>query len=185
MFTGNADIDYEIMIGLNDRDLLNFCQTNKYISGLCTNDNFWKRRFQKRFNTKYNSNGDLKTLPIGMTWRNFYLRRLVSGSSTYTDMGITVDVTIMKDSQIFKDTFKRTKNFIRAEKRKFFEKLLDDPAFDDILEQVIIEELTDLIGRDGINGTRDILQNDHYMLYNNNIEQKLIKHEINIEIKQR
>lgn len=43
-FTGNKDIDYEIMAKLDDRSLFTFCLTNRYISELCKNDLFWKKR---------------------------------------------------------------------------------------------------------------------------------------------
>lgn len=39
-FTGNRNTDYIILSQLGDKDLFNFCLTNKYISGLCKNETF-------------------------------------------------------------------------------------------------------------------------------------------------
>jgi hypothetical protein len=65
-FTGIKDLDYKIMEELDIKSLLNFCRTDKYISQLCENDMFWKRRFEQRI-----GNGIFK--PVEMTWKRYYL----------------------------------------------------------------------------------------------------------------
>lgn len=65
-FTGLKDLDYKIMEELDIKSLLNFCRTDKYISGLCENDMFWKRRFEQRI-------GYGKYKPSTMTWKKYYL----------------------------------------------------------------------------------------------------------------
>lgn len=68
-FTGIKDLDYKIMEELDIRSLLNFCLTNIYISELCKNDMFWKRRFEQRI-------GYGKFKPADMSWRKYYLKLL-------------------------------------------------------------------------------------------------------------
>ena len=68
-FTGIKDLDYKIMEELDIRSLLNFCLTDTYISGLCKNDMFWKRRFEQRI-------GYGKFKPADMSWRKYYLKLL-------------------------------------------------------------------------------------------------------------
>jgi len=68
-FTGIKDLDYKIMEELDIRSLLNFCLTNTYISELCKNDMFWKRRFEQRI-------GYGKFKPTDMSWRKYYLKLL-------------------------------------------------------------------------------------------------------------
>ena len=68
-FTGVKDVDYLIMEKLDDRDLLNFCLTDKYISELCNNDLFWKKRFSSRI-------GYGKLKPSDMSWKQYYLSLL-------------------------------------------------------------------------------------------------------------
>ena len=65
-FTGSKDVDYQIMMGLDDESLLNFCQTDKYIKSLCDNDNFWERRAANRY-------GESVSKPYNKTWREQYL----------------------------------------------------------------------------------------------------------------
>ena len=43
-FSGNKDIDYKILLDIDDiSDLLNLCSVNKYMSNLC-NEDFWKKK---------------------------------------------------------------------------------------------------------------------------------------------
>lgn len=71
-FTGNKDVDYTIMANLDDRSLLNFCQTDKYVSVLCRNDEFWRRRFISKYGDKASN-----YKPAERTWRNHYLKVLI------------------------------------------------------------------------------------------------------------
>lgn len=93
-FTGQKDIDYKIMMDLDDRSLLNFCQTDQYVSTLCKNDDFWRRRFQKKF-------GNVSK-PSNQNWRNFYLHRISKEVVTVSQGGITFDISIDKDGEIAK-----------------------------------------------------------------------------------
>jgi len=59
------DVDYMLMSEMNDRDLLNFCKTNKYSSEICRNENFWKKRTFVNY-------GEVEKNP-DRTWKDFYI----------------------------------------------------------------------------------------------------------------
>lgn len=59
------DVDYIIMSEMNDRDLLNFCKTNKYSSEICRNEIFWKKRTFLNY-------GEVEKNP-DRTWKDFYI----------------------------------------------------------------------------------------------------------------
>ncbi|GAH55578.1 unnamed protein product, partial [marine sediment metagenome] len=64
-FIGNKDVDYNIMMDLDDESLFNFCQTNQHIKSLCDNDDFWFRRTLNRY-------GKDVSKPYNKTWRDHY-----------------------------------------------------------------------------------------------------------------
>lgn len=66
VLTGITNTDLLILEKLNDRDLFNFCISNKYISKLCQNENFWKNRFKKVFDHSM-------TKPDNQSWKQRYL----------------------------------------------------------------------------------------------------------------
>jgi hypothetical protein len=65
-FTGMKDVDYLILKELEDKDLLNMCQTNKYLNSLC-NEEFWRQRFLSKF-----SNSPNYVKRAGITWAQLY-----------------------------------------------------------------------------------------------------------------
>jgi hypothetical protein len=75
---GNKDIDYIILENLDDKSLLNMCLTNKYTYKLCSDDNFWRKRFIKYF-------GDFEKDEF-KTWKQTYLEVLY-----YNDIAYEVD----------------------------------------------------------------------------------------------
>ena len=70
--TGIKDLDLEILMNLPDRDLLNYCSTNKDIYNMCNNDMFWRKRFIKRF-------GEIpaKYKPKERKWKNHYMQVVI------------------------------------------------------------------------------------------------------------
>ena len=48
-FTGNKNIDIEILSNLSYEDLLNTCQINKYANELCKNNMLWRNKLAKDF----------------------------------------------------------------------------------------------------------------------------------------
>ncbi len=49
MFSGNKDVDLMILMKLEEKDLINFCQINKYAKKLCLNEDFWRNRLWKYY----------------------------------------------------------------------------------------------------------------------------------------
>jgi len=69
--TGIKDLDLEILMNLPDRDLLNYCSTNKDIYNMCNNDMFWRKRFIKRF-------GETALYkPKERKWKNHYMQVVI------------------------------------------------------------------------------------------------------------
>lgn len=49
MLTGNKNVDFKILNELDDKDLVNICQTNKLASDLCNDQTFWLNRIRIKF----------------------------------------------------------------------------------------------------------------------------------------
>ena len=71
----NKDVNYEILHKLNDYDLGQMCQTDRFYNELCKNDVFWMNRTIRRFSHIF-SLDDLKKLKnrYADSWRNYYIR---------------------------------------------------------------------------------------------------------------
>lgn len=71
--TGIKDLDLKIMMELSDRDLINYCKTDRFARRICKDENFWRNRFVNKFGEKdrlgkpYIKNGD-------KSWKDFYLQ---------------------------------------------------------------------------------------------------------------
>lgn len=48
VLTGNRDVDMEIILQLEDRELPAVCAVNKYVNQICESDAFWYRRLLNR-----------------------------------------------------------------------------------------------------------------------------------------
>jgi hypothetical protein len=70
--TGITDLDLEILMNLPDRDLLNYCSTNKDIYNMCNNDHFWRKRFIKRFGETA-----AQYKPKERKWKNHYMQVVI------------------------------------------------------------------------------------------------------------
>ena len=66
--TSIKDVDLLIMEKLDDRSLLNLCQTNKNASRICNDEIFWRKRSYKNLQ-------DVRKCD-NMTWKQYYLYRL-------------------------------------------------------------------------------------------------------------
>lgn len=49
ILTGIRGVDLTILSDLDDRDLFNFCLSNKEASDICRDENFWRSRFYQRY----------------------------------------------------------------------------------------------------------------------------------------
>lgn len=47
ILTGNKDVDYNILSELNILELSRICTTNKYSAQICSDENFWRYKFNK------------------------------------------------------------------------------------------------------------------------------------------
>ena len=66
-FSQNKDVDREILGKLDDRDLFQTVLTSKYAYEITNNDNFWRNRLLKRYES---------TIPYkaeNMSWKRYYL----------------------------------------------------------------------------------------------------------------
>lgn len=69
--TGTKDTDMELLLRMDDETLASTCQTNRYISELCRDEQFWKRRSQRIFSGKYTM---VKEFFPGLSERDLYQR---------------------------------------------------------------------------------------------------------------
>jgi len=54
IFSGNKDIDFLILMQLNDYELSQVFKINKYLNSFCNNKNFWFNRLHKNIETSLN-----------------------------------------------------------------------------------------------------------------------------------
>jgi len=48
-FIGNKDVDYQVLLNMDNTSLKAICQTNQYFSFLCQQDDFWKNKIIQDF----------------------------------------------------------------------------------------------------------------------------------------
>lgn len=71
MLSGVKDLDYKILNELDDKDLINACQTNKAADKICTDQNFWLNRIQIKF--PYLSYDILDKNRKNKKWSDYYI----------------------------------------------------------------------------------------------------------------
>ena len=74
MLTGIKDLDYKILNQLEDKDLVNICQTNKEAKTICDDQTFWLNRIVTRF-PSVPSEIFLKNKK-GRSWADYYIKDL-------------------------------------------------------------------------------------------------------------
>ena len=81
MLTGNKDVDRKILNELEDKDLVNVCQTNKKAQSLCNDQVFWMNRVFLRFGYV---GGDVLRANKGTdrSWSEYYIKDLRKINST-------------------------------------------------------------------------------------------------------
>ena len=125
-FTPLKDVNLMILENLNDRDILNYCQTNREARKLCNDENFWRRRTLQNFR-------NIK-IPYEMSWRKYYLFRLSHEIIVLEYPGIKTEVVIDKNSEYMLKLLKRLKDFVKDNYPQF--KLKND---DEILSLIARE----------------------------------------------
>ncbi len=74
MLTGNKDVDRKILNNLEDKDLVNLCQTNKKANSLCNDQVFWMNRVFQKFG--YVGGEILRQNKKDRTWSEYYIQDL-------------------------------------------------------------------------------------------------------------
>ncbi len=74
MLTGNKDVDRKILNELDDKDLVNVCQTNKKANSLCNDQVFWMNRVFQRF--EYVGGDILRKSKGDRDWSEYYIQDL-------------------------------------------------------------------------------------------------------------
>lgn len=77
--TGVKDVDFKILDQLNDRDLLNACQTNKKAQSICSDEDFWQRRYMRVYGRDFASFKNPDRL-----WKDYYLLTLHYNSKYFS-----------------------------------------------------------------------------------------------------
>ncbi len=80
MLTGNKDVDRKILNNLEDKDLVNLCQTNKKANSLCNDQVFWMNRVFQKFG--YVGGEILRQNKKDRTWSEYYIKDLRKINST-------------------------------------------------------------------------------------------------------
>ncbi len=85
MLTGNKDVDRKILNELDDKDLVNVCQTNKKAQSLCNDQVFWMNRVFQRFG--YVGGDVLRTNKekYWPSWSEYYIKDLRKINSSNGD----------------------------------------------------------------------------------------------------
>ena len=72
--TGIKDLDYKILNNLEDRDLVNVCQTSKKADEICNDQMFWLNRIMVKF--PYLDSEILNRYKYGRSWSEYYINDL-------------------------------------------------------------------------------------------------------------
>ena len=71
--TGDKNLNFMILMQLNDRELGMVCQVNKYVSEICKDEMFWFNRILLTFKYSPKIAKDMKTYLEFDSWKEFYL----------------------------------------------------------------------------------------------------------------
>ncbi len=88
MLTGNKDVDRKILNNLEDKDLVNVCQTNKKANSLCNDQVFWMNRVFQKFG--YVGGNVLRQNKKDRSWSEYYiqdLRKIQFNVNKYLGLG--------------------------------------------------------------------------------------------------
>ena len=71
--TGDKNINFMILMKLNDKELSMVCSVNKYVNELCKDDTFWFNRVLLTFNFSPLVAREMKTYLQFDNWKEFYV----------------------------------------------------------------------------------------------------------------
>jgi hypothetical protein len=78
VLTGMKDVDLKILSELSDRDLFQFCLSNKDAAELCRSETFWRNRFYNKYESLFPDFDIITLKPNYETWKKFYLYAVVN-----------------------------------------------------------------------------------------------------------
>lgn len=130
-FTGNKDVDYKIMMELDDESLLNFCQTDRYIKSICEDDNFWLRRSINRY-------GETVSKPYNKTWKEHYLFLINHYNVTRKYVDSVVTIHVEKNFRALDEYIQQAKSIYNEEYSGYYV-LKSDEEIREIIGNVVAE----------------------------------------------
>jgi hypothetical protein len=148
-FIGNRDVDRIVLLNLDDSDLVNISQTNRYFRFLCS-DEIWRIKTLERFD--YYLGGDTKIIQYMkeygfVTWKSYYfsLKNFLEGKylGRHTSIEKRKDL-ITLDNYIDKNTnrlLEDINNFLRNEEDEEDETI--DIIIDSYRNDRLLEEFLD------------------------------------------
>lgn len=75
-FTGNPQVDMEILRRMSDEDLISVCLVNKYVNGLCNRESFWINKVINKYGAVLGSGVAIKKNYLNngeISWKDYYL----------------------------------------------------------------------------------------------------------------
>lgn len=114
--TGIKDADFLVLMQLNDYELTQVCQVNRYVQKLCNDDQFWRNRFIKTYSDYLGSSvsetldraKQYKTYLDFDTWKDMYIffnvekvKKLFYLLSHQTELDEHINDLIKKDLPIW------------------------------------------------------------------------------------
>jgi len=109
-FSGNKDVDRKILSKLDDRNLLQACQVNKYVWNQVCNEDFFRNRLLKMF-------PEIKREDI-KNWKEFYLRAIYYISKMKEDYGYVYTFGDFKKQYNLLKKYSKNKNSLLTESSK-------------------------------------------------------------------
>lgn len=70
---GNKDVDFLVLMQLDDRELGIVCQSNKYVRSLCNDENFWLKKLENTYKLDENILKEAKIFFEFKTWKELYI----------------------------------------------------------------------------------------------------------------
>ena len=146
--TGNKDIDFKILLELNDTELGRVCQVNKYVNSLCNDDNFWRLKVY-RFNSlitpdqyKYLNKG--KTFYEFATWKDMY-KNILERGGIYSFMVEDEDIEhINNELFIVENGIKDLIKALNSKSRKDIKRNLHNLSGHELLNKIIHDTIPEL-----------------------------------------
>ena len=151
VLSGIKPVDAKIIDLLSDYELGKVCLANKYVNGICKDDNFWMNRTSRVFGPILGSIEELKTYKEDRNWKDFYQYLAILTNhkmETWLQMGIfdvklikelwdfTSDINSYKDEKMRIITYKIADYFMQ----KFIRTLVKDVRRQDEILAGISEE---------------------------------------------